>query len=102
MSQTDQGVRSQFYEYQNRINDIRKKINVGEDISSEEKALLRVGDQWNAVDKDFRSKLSKIAKNKGMSPEMKAKAQAAIRKQRDPYIFDFVRRARRAEDKITN
>lgn len=102
MSQTDQGVRSQFYEYQGRINDIRKKINVGEDISSEEKALLRIGDQWNAVDKDFRSKLSKIAKNKGMSPEMKAKAQAAIRKQRDPYIFDFVRRARRAENKITN
>lgn len=98
---SDASIRTQFYGYLEEIQQLRRRASVGEDLSAKDEELLRLGAQWDKVDKDFRNRASKISNLKGASDETKAKKRAELRKQRDPYIIDFVRRFREASGKPT-
>ena len=100
---TTDGAKAQFYDAQEEIANLRRRVSAGEKdgLTEEQKQLLRLGDQWTEVDKEFRSLVSKVSKNKTLSEETKDKQRKAIYKQKEPYMFDFVRRYRKILGKPT-
>ena len=100
---TTDGAKAQFYNAQEEIMTLRRRVSAGEreDLTEEQQALLRLGDQWDKINSEFKSRVSKVSKNKTLSEEEKVKRRKEIYKQKEPYMFDFVRRYRMIVGKPT-
>ncbi|MCM1516207.1 MAG: hypothetical protein NC080_07355 [Paraprevotella sp.] len=95
---SDSAAIQQFYRYDERIGLIRKQATAGEELSKEEQDLLRLGEQWKEIDKDFRSRSSAITK-KIASEETKKRMRLALIQQKQEVMKRFVKRFRMAEGK---
>jgi hypothetical protein len=100
---TTDGAKAQFYNAQEEIMTLRRRVSAGEreDLTEEQQELLRLGDQWDKINSEFKSRVSKVSKNKTLSEEEKVKRRKEIYKQKEPYMFDFVRRYRMIVGKPT-